>query len=81
MMLEAGPLTLNMLAHTTGCSEECVEDMQRIPATHVPADLNRKVRGLFERGITEYIRFHRSAPMKDKSPIVDFGSYMDGYEE
>ena len=43
-------LTLSVLAHTTGCSEECVEDMQTIPGVHTPKELNRQVRDLFARG-------------------------------
>lgn len=82
MMQQSGmPLTLSALAHTTGCSEECVEDMQQIPGVHVPAEMNRRVRDLFARGISEYISFHRASPLIDKSPVVDLGTYMDFYEE
>lgn len=75
------PLTMNVLANTTGCSEECVDDMQLIHGAHVPAELNRKVKAQFERGIKEYLRFHAASPVVDHSPIVDFGTYMDNYEE
>lgn len=75
------PLTMNVLANTTGCSEECVDDMRMIPGAHVPKELNIKVRKLFKRGINEYLRFHAASPVADKSPIVDFGTYMDDYTE
>ena len=75
------PFTMSVLAHTTGCSEECVEDMQQIPGVHVPKELNIQVRDLFAPHINEYISFHRSAPMADHSPLIDLGSFMDGYEE
>ena len=75
------PLTMSALANTTGCSDECVEDMQTIPGVYTPPELNRQVRCLFERGINEYIRFHMSSPMIDKSPVVDLGAYMTGYTE
>lgn len=75
------PLTMNVLTNTTGCSEECVDDMQKIPGAHVPKELNNQVRDLFARGINEYIRFHSSAPHADRSALVDFGTYMDNYEE
>lgn len=75
------PLTMSALANTTGCSDECVEDMQRIPGVHIPNDLNRQIRDQFSRGISEYIRFHQMSPMVDRSPLVDLGSYMDYYEE
>ena len=75
------PLTMNVLANTIGCSEECVDDMRLIPGTHVPAELNRQVRDQFARSINEYLRFHAASPIKDHSPILDLGTYMDGYEE
>ena len=75
------PLTMNVLANTTGCSPECVDDIQTIPGANVPAEMNRKVKSQFERGIMEYLRFHAASPIKDKSPLVDFGTYMDNYTE
>ena len=82
MLKDSGvPLTMNVLANTTGCSEECVDEMQLIPGTHVPAELNRQVRDQFARGISEYLRFHAAAPRTDTSPLLNFGTYMDNYEE
>ena len=82
IMQESGmPLTMSALANTTGCSDECVEDMQRIPGTHVPKELNRKIKEQFAPHINEYISFHSASPMVDKSPVLDFGTFMDGYEE
>jgi Zn-dependent peptidase ImmA (M78 family) len=82
MIQQSGlPLTLNVLVHTTGCSSDCVEEIQHIPGVQVAPDLNRKVKELFAPHIQEYIRFHQSAPKQDNSPVIDFGSYMNGYEE
>ena len=81
MLSEAGPLTMTVLACTTGCSEDCVDDMRLIPGARVPAELNRAVRDQFKRGIAEYLRFHAASPIPDHSPVVDLGSYMDHYEE
>lgn len=82
LILESGtPLTMNVLANTTGCSEECVDDMQKIPGVRVPPELNRQVKALFARGIQEYLRFHQSSSTLDKSPVVDLGTFMDLYEE
>ena len=82
MLQESGvPLTMNMLADTTGCIDECVEDMRSIPGVRVPADLNRRVRDQFARGIGEYIRFHRASKKQDASPLIDLGTFMDYYEE
>lgn len=80
MLREAVPLTMNVLTATTGCSDECVDELRTIPGTHVPAELNREVKRLFERGINEYIRFYKAAK-NDKSPLIDFGTFMDDYEE
>ena len=73
-------VTMNVLTATTGCSDSCVEELRTIPGVCVPADLNRKVRDLFSRGIGEYIRFH-NAQGADNAPPIDFGSYMDNYKE
>ena len=75
------PLTMNVLSGTTGCSDECVDEMQTIPGAHVSPDLNAAVRDLFAPHINEYIAFHRSSPKVDKSHIVDFGTFMDNYTE
>ena len=82
LLRESGiPITMNVLSDTTGCIDECVEDMREIPGVYVPAELNRKVRDLFSRRISEYARFHQAAHKPDKSPVVDFGTFMDNYEE
>lgn len=75
------PLTMDVLTETMGCSDVCVSDMQNIPGVHVPKELNREVMELFAPHIQEYISFHKSSPMKDKSPVLDIGTYMDYYEE
>ena len=75
------PVTLSIMSQTMGCSEECVEDLQKIPGVHIPADLNREIRDQFAPHIREYMSFHRMSPMKDRSPVIDFGTYMDDYEE
>ena len=81
MIQEAFPLTMNILSDTTGCIDECVEDMAEIPGAHVPPEMNRAVREQFSRGIGEYIRFHAAAKKADHSPVVDLGTFMDNYEE
>ena len=81
MLQDAIPLTMNVLTATTGCSDECVEELRTIPGAHVPQELNREVKKLFSRGINEYIRFNKAAQKEDRSPIIDFGTYMDNYEE
>ena len=81
MLQDAIPLTMNVLTATTGCSEECVDEMRDIPGAHVAPEINRQVKELFERGITEYISFYKAAKKEDKSPLIDFGTFMENYEE
>lgn len=81
MLQESGPITMNILTQTVGCSDDCVDDMQKIPGVRVPKELNQRVKNLFLKGIREYIRFHNSSPIPDRSPILDLGTYMDLYEE
>lgn len=82
LLQESGmPLTMNVLTATTGCSDECVDELREIPSVHTPKELNAKVRDQFVRGINEYIRFHQAAQKPDRSPVIDFGTYMDLYEE
>ena len=82
MLLDSGmPVTLDVLAETTGCSSDCSEDMKAIPGVHIPKDLNQKVKAQFAQEIDEYIRFKRATQKKDTSPVVDFGGFMDFYEE
>ena len=81
MIQDEVPLTMNILTATTGCSEDCVDELQTIPGANVPADLNREVKNLFARGVSEYIRFYKASDRRDNSPLVDFGTYMDNYNE
>ena len=82
LLRESGtPLTMNVLTQTVGCSDDCVEDMRNIPGVHVPKELNARVKAQFARGIEEYIRFHKASPIPDRSPVLDIGTYMDGYED
>lgn len=80
MLQDSVPLTMNVLTATTGCSDECVDEMRTIPGAHIAPEINRKVEKLFSRGITEYISFYKAAKKEDKSPLIDFGSFMDNYE-
>lgn len=82
MLRDAGiPVTMNVLARTTGCSEECVDGIQLLPAVRTPRELNAAVRDQFSKEILEYIQFHKASDKPDHSALVVFGSFMDGYEE
>ena len=71
-------VTLNFL---TGCNEQCLASLRKMPPVHVPADLNRAVFEQFRDYILNFFEFHRTIATKDVSGLADFGSYMDGYKE
>lgn len=74
-------VTVEVLGNVTGCYDYCLSCMRKIPATHVPADLNRQVRDLFMTYVLNFFDYQRHATHRDGSALADFGTYMDGYEE
>ena len=74
-------ITLDILAETTGCSSDCVKGLQAIPGVHVPKEINRMVKEQFAQEIMEYVRFRSASNKTDTSQIIDFGSFMDNYED
>lgn len=74
-------ITTEVLGNTTGCYERCLIGMRKTPATHVPAELNRKIREQFTPYIEEFLDFQTYLSQDDDSMIANFGTYMEGYEE
>lgn len=74
-------ITTETLGNVTGCYDYCLSCMRKLPATHVPAELNRKVRDQMMPYIMNLFDFLRYATKKDMSAVADFGTYMEGYEE
>ena len=74
-------ITTEVLGNTTGCYERCLIGMRRTPATHVPAELNRKIRDQFKSYLSDFLDFQSFLTLDDDSMIANFGTYMDGYEE
>ena len=74
-------LTVEVIGNLTGCYETCLSCMRRIPATDVPAELNRAVRDQFMDYAINFYEYQRSAAKKDMSAVADLGSFMDGYKE
>ena len=80
-MQEAGAkMTIETLGNLTGCYERCLSGMRKTPATHVPAELNRKIREQFSEYIDNFLDYHAVIAKDDDSVLADFGTYMDGYE-
>lgn len=74
-------LTEELFGNMTGCYHYCLSCMRKIPAVHVPAELNRQIRDRFMPYITNFFDFQRYAERSDGSALADLGSYMEGYEE
>ena len=74
-------ITVEVLGNTTGCYERCLVGMRHQPATHVPANLNRKIHEQFADYIAEFLDFQSFLSREDDSMIANFGTFMDGYEE
>ena len=74
-------LTAETLGNLTGCYQGCIERMHRLPGVHVPPELNRKIREQFSGYIREFLRYQQIIAGEDHSVPVDFGAYMEGYEE
>ena len=70
-----------MLGSITGCYERCLIGMRREPATHVPPELNRKIRDQFSDYLSDFLSFQSFLSQEDDSMIANFGTFMDGYEE
>ena len=76
-------ITMDLLANLTGMFDQSLIAIRRIPATHVPANLNRFVRCQmmpFMMNLFDYYQYEH-AFLKDGSALADFGTFMDGYEE
>ena len=81
--LEESPIPLNYhtLCDITGCDDRCVDAMQKIPATFVPPEINRMIKEQFDDYVRNCVDYYDIIKAEDNSPVVDFGSFMDGYRE
>ena len=73
------PLTVEMVGNITGCYDRCLGCIRKTPGAHVPAELNKLVKEQFQNYIDNLLEC-RNLIISGTEP-VDFGSYMDGYEE
>lgn len=74
-------LTTQVMNNLTGCNDQCISCVRRLPAISVPAELNRQVRDQFMPYLINYFNYQRSAEKHDVTALADLGTYMDGYEE
>lgn len=74
-------VTVEMLGNVTGCFERCLSGIRKTPGVLVPAGLNRQVRDLFADYVHNFVNFQAVVSGDDESPVADFGTFMDLYEE
>lgn len=74
-------LTVEMLGNITGCYERCLAGLRKTPGIHIAPELNRQIRAQFADYVADFVKFHPILSREDETPVADFGTYMDQYEE
>ena len=74
-------ITKHVLNSITDFYDDCMVCMRNIPETHTPKELNQGVRDMFMHYILNYFEYRRIVMNRDGTELVDFGTFMDGYEE
>ena len=81
-LLDAGiTITSDLLGNTTGCYERCQSCLASSPAVRTAPELNRLVRAQFQPYVDNLADYIPVLSQDDRSAPVNFGSYMDLYEE
>lgn len=75
------PITIETLGLITGCYERCLVGMQKSHGVHVAPELNSMVRKQFTAYVDNFVDCREILYTNDDSALVNFGSYMDSYEE
>lgn len=74
-------ITFELIGAMTGCYERCLTGIRRTPGAHVPPELNRAIKAQFADYLSNFLAFQSVLSVDDCSQLVNFGSYMDNYEE
>lgn len=74
-------ITAELIGNVTGCYERCLAGIRKTQGTRVPAGLNRVIRDQFSDYVRNFLNYESIVQYPDESAPVDFGTYMDGYEE
>ena len=74
-------ITSDLLGNTTGCYERCQSCLASSPAIHTAPELNRLVRAQFQPYVDNLADYIPIFAQDDHSVPVEFGGYMEGYEE
>ena len=73
------PITKNVLCNVTGSDDRCIACMKNAPGVRVSPKLNREIRDLFSGYISNFVSYKKE--QRDDSPVVDLGSFLEGYSE
>lgn len=74
-------ITVEMIGSLTGCYGRCLAMMRKAEGVYVPPELNRAVRDNFADYVRNFLDYHTVVSYEDESPVANFGTFMDGYEE
>lgn len=75
------PITVETLGLITGCYERCLVGLQKSHGVYVDPELNRQIHKQFMAYIDNFVDCESILTANDDSMLVNFGSYMDNYEE
>ena len=75
------PITVETLGLITGCYERCLVGMQKSHGVHVAPELNSMLREQFAPYVQNFVDCQTILTTNDDSALVNFGTYMDNYEE
>lgn len=75
------PITAETFGNITGCYGKCLADLQATPGARVPPQFNRMLREQLADYISNFVDCRSIIMRGDNSATVDFGTYMDDYEE
>ena len=75
------PITVETLGLITGCYERCLVGMQKSHGVRVAPELNAMIRDQFAAYVDNFADCRSILTRSDDSALVNFGSYMDNYEE
>ena len=74
-------ITEDLLGNLTGVFHQSIVSIRNSPGVAVPARLNKFVGNQFLPFLLKFYEYYRDVMPKDGSALVDFGTYMDKYEE
>ena len=75
------PITVETLGLITGCYERCLVGMQKSHGVRIAPELNRMLREQFAPYVQNFVDCRGILTASDDSALVNFGTYMDNYEE